>query len=415
MSEELASATGIAALVFLLFALFAGYGIGSIAYRNTVTHMRRSARFNLALLALMGMTAAIIISIFLYAVTWSPSLIWNTLLYIPLVMAPLAAVIILALPRLLQLARLVPDNRHDAASRTKRRAAADVRLVVPVQSLTIGALVCIYLLLYPLPVPAGTELLIITLVMLSAAALLAWRQSIRRRRIHRDDGTSLIHSVKRISVYTSACGLIVLGITYPALNVKQGLNSLNPNRGDDYGTVDFGISSDPIEGVQNNKSGDNAETIDPIKHNNQNADPFQNQKPRNQNVGPRLSEQQESRIINSGKPDQQSEIGHPGTGNQQSSLNFGKPGQQQQSEIGYSGLGEQQSSQIINFGKLHQLQSEIGYSGLGEQQDSPFVDPNSGEQQKEMIGMKGQSVADLYQRGLFTNALVMRIENNPLL
>lgn len=246
MLETLDRAVAIASLALVLLTLMAGYGAGSIAYRTKVASMRRAAVVNIALLALTGLTALVILLLLAYSTSLHSSYLWkNTdILFIPFVVVPYAIVILLTMPRLLTLSRLMPVQQHAIASRTKRRAAADVGLVVPVQMLTLGSLLYTYLVIYPMPLQFGTILIVIAPVMLTAASWLIWRQSVRRRRIHRDNGTSLIHSVKRISVYTSACGLIVLGITYPAVNIKQGNNLLDL---DDYGAIEYEFGIQPPE------------------------------------------------------------------------------------------------------------------------------------------------------------------------
>lgn len=249
MLETLDWAVAMAALALVLLTLTAGYGAGSIAYRTTAAGMRRAAVANIALVAITGLIAAIMLLMLTVSISLHSSYLWkNTdFLFIPFVIVPYAAVMLLTLPRLIALVRLIPANQHTAASRTKRRAAAEVGLVVPVQTLSLGSLLYAYLIVYPMPLPFGTILLIIGPAMLAAAAWLVWRQSVRRKRIHRDDGTSLIHAVKRISVYTSACGLIVIGITYPAVSIKQGVNLLDL---EDYGAVEYEFGVQTPERVQ---------------------------------------------------------------------------------------------------------------------------------------------------------------------
>ena len=60
----------------------------------------------------------------------------------------------------------------------------------------------------------------VVFVILLTAASLAWRQSIKRRRIHRDDGTSFIHWLKRVSVYTTAGIVLTISLVNTVSHVK---------------------------------------------------------------------------------------------------------------------------------------------------------------------------------------------------
>ena len=250
MSEELIGIGALLSGLFVPVALLAGYGIGSLAFRGTVTSMRRTAQINLALLGVLGLLAGGIATLLLclYKLSWW--LMWDkALLFVPLIALPLTAAALFTVPRLLQLARLSASDPQQPANRTKRRFAAEAALVVPVQWLTIGSALYAVKTIFPLPPEFQRQLLIIVGAFLCAAALLMWRQSVRRRRIHRNDGTSALHAATRIGVYTTACLLLVFVAVFLVSAVRQ--DRIVPERYmvGVYAYADYGNGSPAIRNI----------------------------------------------------------------------------------------------------------------------------------------------------------------------
>ncbi|MFC5648151.1 hypothetical protein ACFPYJ_03280 [Paenibacillus solisilvae] len=227
MSEDILILNAVLAVSFLLIALFAGHVAGSLAYCKTIVSMRRYAKVNGSLLALIGLlgVAKLTILIYLnYLNTYSMLAAWeNLLLFALLIALPAITVAIFSIPRLLEIIHLQPNREYEPANRTKRRSASEVALVVPIQVMKIGSLLYAYQNLYSLPISFRSELVTVAFVILLTAAVLAWRQSIRRRHIHRDDGTSVYHWLKRVSVYATAVIVLSVSVMHTVSYVK--LNS----------------------------------------------------------------------------------------------------------------------------------------------------------------------------------------------
>lgn len=230
MFQALIGMDTVLAMVILLFSLLAGYGSGALAYRKTIESMRRTARTNLALLASIGVLAICEILLMVYSSSSGWLYVRNEVLLFSLFIAlPYAASILFAVPRLVELARIQVETRQQPASRVKRRTAANAWLVVPVQALTVGTLLYTYKLLYPLKLHIYNELSLLGLVYLSVIALLALRQTVKRKRIHRDDGLSAIHRMKRIGLVMTAFVLLPFGLTYTVIeaqNVRAGIEQV---------------------------------------------------------------------------------------------------------------------------------------------------------------------------------------------
>ncbi|MCQ6559608.1 hypothetical protein [Paenibacillus mendelii] len=226
MFQALIGMDTVLAMVILLFTLLAGYGAGALAYRKTIESIRRTARIILALQASIGILAISEVLLMVYSSSSGWLYVRNEVLLFTLFIAlPYAASILFAVPRLIELALIHADYRQQPASRVKRRAAANPWLVVPVQALTVGTMLYTYKLLYPLEIHIYNELSLLGLAYLSVIALLGLRQTVKRKRIHRDDGLSVIHRMKRIGLVMAAFVLLPYGLTYTVIeaqNIRAG-------------------------------------------------------------------------------------------------------------------------------------------------------------------------------------------------
>lgn len=221
MSEKVYVTNAVLVIVLLLLALFAGLASGSLAFRKTMESLKRTALVTLILLATMTLLA--IGKMILLIATYSYRewfVLDNLLLFVTLIVLPSAAIAFFSVPRLLELTHLQPKHREETANRTKRRAASEVALVVPIQAFVVEALIYAAINVFPLGMEYRKLTLLVGMLILASPALLIWRQSIRRRTIHRDDGTALIHKVKRLIIYTMACIVLAFGIIHTMNNVK---------------------------------------------------------------------------------------------------------------------------------------------------------------------------------------------------
>ncbi|NBD26607.1 phosphoethanolamine transferase domain-containing protein [Paenibacillus glycinis] len=221
MSQQIYVINASLAVLLLLLALCAGFVSGCLAFRKTEESLQRTSIVTLALLGAMTLISIGKVTMLIATYSYRSWFVLDSaLLFLSLIMAPTAAIAVFSLPRLLQLAKLRPRETESAVSRTKRRAASEVRLVVPIQVLVIEALLYAAINVFPLGMELRMQILVIGLLVLMSPALLIWRQSIRHRRIHRDDGTSMIHFINRVVFITMAFMLLAFGIIHTMKNAK---------------------------------------------------------------------------------------------------------------------------------------------------------------------------------------------------
>lgn len=230
MSESILILNAIIAVSFVLVALFAGHVAGSLAYCKTIASLRHSAKINGSLLALIGLLGMAKLAVLAYVDSYNMLAAWeNLLLFVLLIALPAIAIVIFSVPRLFEIIHLQANDAYEPANRTKRRCASEVALVVPIQVLTIGSLLYAYQSLYSLPISFRIELVIVVFFILLTAASLAWRQRIKRRHIHRDDGTSVFHWLKRVSVYATAGIVVTVSAMHTVSYVKSNNQTTSSN------------------------------------------------------------------------------------------------------------------------------------------------------------------------------------------
>ncbi|QHT62676.1 hypothetical protein GXP70_23650 [Paenibacillus lycopersici] len=244
MSQQIYVINAALAVLLLLLALCAGFMTGSLAFRKTGESLRHGAIATLSLLGAMSLISIGKVTMLIATYSYRSWFVLDSaLLFLTLIMAPTAAIAVFSLPRLLQLAKLQPRLTESAVSRTKRRAASEVKLVVPIQVLVIEALLYAAINVFPLGMAHRKQVLIIGLFVLMSPAVLIWRQSIRRRRIHRDDGTSAVHYIKRIVFITMAFMLLAFGIIHTMNNAKTLSDDGAAERND---KLPFSITLSPV-------------------------------------------------------------------------------------------------------------------------------------------------------------------------
>ncbi|QHW33333.1 hypothetical protein GZH47_22750 [Paenibacillus rhizovicinus] len=221
MSQQIYVINAALAVLLLLLALCAGFMSGSLAFRKTEESLQRTSIATLALLGAMSLISVGKVTMLIATYSYRSWFVLDSaLLFLTLIMVPTAAIAVFSLPRLLQLAKLQPRETETAVSRTKRRAASEVGLVVPIQVMMIEALLYAAINVFPLGMELRKQVLIFGLFVLMSPVVLIWRQSIRHRRIHRDDGTSTIHFIKRVVFITMAFMLLAFGIIHTMNNAK---------------------------------------------------------------------------------------------------------------------------------------------------------------------------------------------------
>lgn len=224
MSQQVYVINASLAVLLLLLALCASFISGSLAYRTTVEALQRTSRATLALLGAMTLISIGKITMLIATYSYQDWFVFDSaLLFLALILAPTAAVAFMSLPRLLQLgklAKLQPEKADCMISRTKRRMASEVRLVVPIQVMMIEALLYAAINIFPLGMAHRKQIIAFGLLVLMSPLVLIWRQSILHRYIHRKDGSATIHLVKRVFFITVAFMLLAFGIIHTMNNAK---------------------------------------------------------------------------------------------------------------------------------------------------------------------------------------------------
>ncbi|WP_274649344.1 hypothetical protein [Paenibacillus humicola] len=222
MSQAMLGLNAAVTVAFVLVSLLAGHSTGGLAYRKTVGALRTAAKVNLALIAVLGALSAFKIAFTFYNDSISRFSNWeSSALIVLLTVLPCTVIAFLSVPRLLRVSRIPENDPGEPSNRTKRRMAAQPALVVPVQTLAAGSLLFTFKEALPLPESGGKQLADIAALFLAVSSALLWRQSVRRRRIHRDDGSSVLHRVRRLGVYSTACALLLYGMFYTVVSARS--------------------------------------------------------------------------------------------------------------------------------------------------------------------------------------------------
>ena len=183
MFEPLTNLTEVLPALLVLVLAAGGYRAGQLVFRPTRGKLRSSARWCLALSGV----AALVIMAELVAVGALWSFGWafaenRVIVALPLILAPAAGAAALAAPRLWRIAFARIADPQAPVDAEDRATASAPRLVVPIQALAVGALLCFYTVFIARPVPpyAGTVATLDALLIV-AAALLWFRQQRRQR------------------------------------------------------------------------------------------------------------------------------------------------------------------------------------------------------------------------------------------
>jgi hypothetical protein len=160
-----------------------GYRAGRLAKRPTQTKLRRGVR---SLLALLGLDLLVLlVQVVMVALTWAHGWVFaenRVALALPPILAAAAAVVAWSLPRLRRLARAAPADPRAPAQASDRSRASDPWLVVPVKAAAVGALLDFWVVFVARPAPPYLlDAVIAWAVLISAVALLWWRQRGRHR------------------------------------------------------------------------------------------------------------------------------------------------------------------------------------------------------------------------------------------
>lgn len=174
-------------LIMVVLGLVAGSQASKLLYSRTGDRLRRKIRglmASLTLLTLIGAGAAG--AVVRTAFAFDP-LFWldRLLLHVPLIALPLSLAWLSSVPMLLRLLKDVRNApRLDASV---RRTISEPGLILPVQSIALGALAALYFALRP-PVPFSAMAVAVPLLIVLAALILLWiRHTVRSQRAERTE------------------------------------------------------------------------------------------------------------------------------------------------------------------------------------------------------------------------------------
>ncbi|TYP69755.1 hypothetical protein [Paenibacillus methanolicus] len=230
------------ALLIATMTLFASYGAGSIALGGSTGRMRRTARLTLLLLAgaalLIGGEAAAVARTEAGPATgqW---IAFAVLLALPALTAVSAAA---------HMAKLTIKLEPVIAarpSRTLRRAASDKKIVLPVHALTLGSVVYAAATVFPSVRETAWQLALFAGAAVTLAVLLAVRQHVKHKRIHRLDGTAAVYRLKRLMVLGTAAVLLPVCLIHAATPGRTTVPAIIEADADDPATKEAVPSVSP--------------------------------------------------------------------------------------------------------------------------------------------------------------------------
>lgn len=193
------------ALLIATTTLFASYGAGAIALGGSIGRMRRTVRLTLLLLAASGLLIGGEAAAVARGAAGSELGQWTAfaaLLAIPALAAASAAV------RLAKFAVKLGPEAAVRPSRTLRKAAANKKLVLPIHALTLGSVAYAAGTVFPSVREDHSQLALFASAAVALAALLAVRQHVKQKRIHRIDGTAAVYRLKRYMLLGTATLLL---------------------------------------------------------------------------------------------------------------------------------------------------------------------------------------------------------------
>ncbi|MCW3842492.1 multicopper oxidase family protein [Micromonospora yasonensis] len=184
MFEALLNFSEIIPLLTMIFGGLAGYRAGQLVRRRHQAALRRSVLTTLVLLvvATIGVLALPALSAPLVQFGWDFASN-RFLVGLPPMAIAAVATWVLSVPRLARLRREAARDKTTALTAEQRYAAADPRLVVPVQLLGISGFLGVYVLMVYRPVtPYTIDIITVNGILLAVAALF-WLRHTRRQRI----------------------------------------------------------------------------------------------------------------------------------------------------------------------------------------------------------------------------------------
>ncbi|MFC4099529.1 hypothetical protein, partial [Paenibacillus xanthanilyticus] len=213
------------ALLIATMTLFASYGAGAIALADSTGRMRRTAGMTLLLLVITalligGEAAALARGAAVTAFAqWA---IFGALIAVPAMAAISAA------GRMAKFAAKLAPAASSRPSRTLRKAASDKKMVLPIHALNLGAFVYAAVTVFPSVRETPMQLSLFAGAALMLAVLLAVRQHVKHKRIHRLDGTAAVYRVKRLMLLGTTAVLLPVCLIHAAAPGRTTVPGASP-------------------------------------------------------------------------------------------------------------------------------------------------------------------------------------------
>ncbi|RED58004.1 multicopper oxidase family protein [Cohnella lupini] len=220
--------TIIYASAFLLIVLswIAGSKASLLLYGGSPERLNRKTRKQLVWSAIVAVPAVgIIAGTLLMANTMSP-VFWEDRVYLhlPLVLTPLLATWLLAVPKLWKLWKLTSRSADAASQADIRKQSANPLIIVPFQMSALGAAVIFYFLLVT-PVPLQPAKAIVPILLWAAASFVLWRIHDRRyRKIDSTDAKLNLQpwrrAIKGVGIFCVAAGIASIALVIESENSR---------------------------------------------------------------------------------------------------------------------------------------------------------------------------------------------------
>lgn len=206
-----------AGLLLAIVWAYCGFRLGGFAHRPTYGKRRRAARASIGwlLFGVVGVGAQAVGTAMMLSAGWEfgGDLVWVAL---PVLLLPLGFVLRSSWPLLRRAARTEVFDRAEPVAPEDRTAAANPRLVVPVQATAVGALFSFYAVFLHRALPPFAVDTVILLALLAAATMALWLRQQRRQQKAANATRRRLPLVllKRVAVFAIVVAGLVGGIVY---------------------------------------------------------------------------------------------------------------------------------------------------------------------------------------------------------
>lgn len=234
-------------LLVILFSWWAGNRAYRLPCREDTVRLRAEVRKLLWRVGLISVVDLAVIGCIVTGTLEMEPIFWldRAMLHVPLMLLPLLAIWLFALPALLRLRQMAATGEAGAIRPEMRAIAAAPRMIMPFRMMTLGALFTFYFVLVP-PVPFRWYEAAIPLALLLVACGLLWmRHDRRREKATRPEATFVLRPWP-IRALTGIGLLAVVWAGAAPFFIIAKNNSRLPDRLDmTQGVMDYGTKGEP--------------------------------------------------------------------------------------------------------------------------------------------------------------------------